>query len=129
MGSLKDHPTAQPIPLPSRDSVRLAEKILVNITPQETRVAVLEDAIVQELHIERSASRGIVGNIYLGQVKRVHPLISEVTLVEKLKTQKGIVIDQQVIPGANHFFENQIPELTDICDAYVEKRLGKSLVA
>ena len=73
MGSLKDHPTAQPIPLPSRDSVRLAEKILVNITPQETRVAVLEDNVVQELHIEREASRGIVGNIYLGKVKRVLP--------------------------------------------------------
>ena len=71
--SLKDHPTSQPIPLPTRDSMRLAEKILVNITPQETRVAVLEDNVVQELHIEREASRGIVGNIYLGRVKRVLP--------------------------------------------------------
>ncbi|WP_252346144.1 MULTISPECIES: ribonuclease G [unclassified Paludibacterium] len=62
----------QTIPLP-RDVPRHKEQILVNITPQETRVAVLEDAIVQELHIERSASRGIVGNIYLGQVKRVLP--------------------------------------------------------
>jgi ribonuclease G len=63
------HPT---IPLP-RDVPRHKEQILVNITPQETRVAMLEDATVQELHIERSASRGIVGNIYLGQVKRVLP--------------------------------------------------------
>lgn len=62
----------QTIPLP-RDLPRHKEQILVNITPQETRVAVLEDATVQELHIERSASRGIVGNIYLGQVKRVLP--------------------------------------------------------
>ncbi|BAK75057.1 ribonuclease, Rne/Rng family [Pseudogulbenkiania sp. NH8B] len=62
----------QSIPLP-RDLPRPNEQILVNITPQETRVAVLEDAIVQELHVERAASRGIVGNIYLGQVKRVLP--------------------------------------------------------
>ena len=62
----------QTIPLP-RDLPRHKEQILVNITPQETRVAILEDAIVQELHIERSASRGLVGNIYLGQVKRVLP--------------------------------------------------------
>ncbi|TCW32886.1 ribonuclease G [Gulbenkiania mobilis] len=62
----------QPIALP-RDLPRPKEQILVNITPQETRVAVVEDAIVQELHIERAASRGIVGNIYLGQVKRVLP--------------------------------------------------------
>ena len=62
----------QSIPLP-RDLPRPKEQILVNITPQETRVAVLEDAVVQELHVERAASRGIVGNIYLGQVKRVLP--------------------------------------------------------
>ncbi|MGL6071547.1 ribonuclease G [Craterilacuibacter sp.] len=62
----------QSITLP-RDFVRPQEQILVNITPQETRVAVLEDSVVQELHIERAASRGIVGNIYLGQVKRVLP--------------------------------------------------------
>ena len=62
----------QSIPLP-RDIQRPKEQILVNITPQETRVAVLEDSVVQELHVERAASRGIVGNIYLGQVKRVLP--------------------------------------------------------
>ncbi|MCP9760765.1 ribonuclease G [Aquitalea sp. S1-19] len=62
----------QSITLP-RDIVRPQEQILVNITPQDTRVAVLEDSVVQELHIERAASRGIVGNIYLGQVKRVLP--------------------------------------------------------
>ncbi len=49
------------------------EDILVNITPQETRVAVLIAGVVQELHIERSAMRGLVGNIYLGRVARVLP--------------------------------------------------------
>ena len=73
MNPLKEHPTSQPIPLLSRDSVRLNDKILININPQETRVAILEDNVVQELHVERSASRGIVGNIYLGKVRRVLP--------------------------------------------------------
>jgi len=50
-----------------------AEDILINITPQETRVAVLLAGVVQELHIERSATRGLVGNIYLGKVARVLP--------------------------------------------------------
>ena len=49
------------------------EDILINITPQETRVAVLNAGVVQELHIERSATRGLVGNIYLGRVARVLP--------------------------------------------------------
>lgn len=49
------------------------EDILVNITPQETRVAILVANVVQELHVERTATRGLVGNIYLGRVARVLP--------------------------------------------------------
>jgi ribonuclease G len=49
------------------------QDILVNWTPQETRVAMVENGAVQELHIERSLERGLVGNIYLGRVARVLP--------------------------------------------------------
>jgi ribonuclease G len=49
------------------------EQILVNVTPQETRVAVTEQGVVQELHVERRSARGLVGNIYLGTVARVLP--------------------------------------------------------
>ncbi|MEF9996456.1 MAG: ribonuclease G [Burkholderiaceae bacterium] len=49
------------------------EDILINLTPQETRVAVLLQGVVQELHVERTAVRGMVGNIYLGRVTRVLP--------------------------------------------------------
>ncbi len=48
-------------------------EFLINFTPQETRVALVEQGVVQELHVERTASRGIVGNIYLGKVVRVLP--------------------------------------------------------
>ncbi len=51
----------------------MANEILINVTPQETRVAVLEQSIVQELHIERVSARGLVGNIYVGRVARVLP--------------------------------------------------------
>jgi len=51
----------------------MAEDILINITPFETRVAIVEQGAVQELHIERSIQRGHVGNIYLGKVVRVLP--------------------------------------------------------
>ena len=51
----------------------MAHEILINVTPQETRVAMLEQGVVQELHIERSSARGLVGNIYLGRVARVLP--------------------------------------------------------
>jgi ribonuclease G len=51
----------------------MSEDILVNVTPQETRVAVIEQGSVQELHIERTRTRGIVGNLYMGRVARVLP--------------------------------------------------------
>jgi ribonuclease G len=49
------------------------QDILINWTPQETRVAVIENGAVQDLHIERALERGLVGNIYQGKVVRVLP--------------------------------------------------------
>jgi len=51
----------------------MAEEILINVTPQETRVAVIGAGQVQELLVERAANRGLVGNIYMGRVARVLP--------------------------------------------------------
>lgn len=51
----------------------MSEEILVNVTPRETRVAVVENGMLQELHIERGGHRGVVGNIYKGRVQRVMP--------------------------------------------------------
>jgi ribonuclease G len=53
--------------------VPLTEEILINVTPQETRVAVIEHGVTHELHVERTVARGIVGNIYMGRVIRVLP--------------------------------------------------------
>ncbi|MFN4148440.1 MAG: ribonuclease E/G, partial [Rhodocyclaceae bacterium] len=51
----------------------MSEEFLINVTPQETRVALMQQGAVQELHIERAGGRGIVGNVYLGRVVRVLP--------------------------------------------------------
>jgi ribonuclease G len=51
----------------------MSEEILINVTPQETRVAVTYLGAVQELHIERASQRGLVSNVYLGRVSRVLP--------------------------------------------------------
>jgi ribonuclease G len=50
-----------------------SQDILITWSPQETRVAVVENGAVQELHIERTLERGLVGNVYLGKVARVLP--------------------------------------------------------
>ena len=51
----------------------MSEQFLINFTPQETRIALMQQGVVQELHIERSSGRGIVGNVYMGKVVRVLP--------------------------------------------------------
>ena len=51
----------------------MGEEILINFTPMETRVAVIENGMLQEVYIERAERKGIVGNIYQGKVVRVLP--------------------------------------------------------
>ena len=51
----------------------MSAELLVNVTPRETRVALIESGALQEIFIERAHSRGLVGNIYKGRVCRVLP--------------------------------------------------------
>jgi ribonuclease G len=51
----------------------VSEELLINVTPLETRVAAVENGLLQEIYIERTRRRGLVGNIYLGTVSRVLP--------------------------------------------------------
>ncbi|SPZ45635.1 Ribonuclease G [Plesiomonas shigelloides] len=51
----------------------MTAELLINVTPSETRIAMVEGGVLQEVHIEREAKRGIVGNIYKGKVSRVLP--------------------------------------------------------
>ncbi len=51
----------------------MSEEILINVTPHETRVAVVENGVLQEVNIERTRKRGLVGNVYKGRVSRVMP--------------------------------------------------------
>jgi ribonuclease G len=52
---------------------QIKAEILTNITPHETRVAIIENGVLQEIHVERENQRGIVGNIYKGKIIRVLP--------------------------------------------------------
>ncbi len=64
------------------------------------------------------------GLIINGQADQVVPEPDVDKLVDKLKQQKGIVIDHVKIPGANHFYDDQIPELMGHVEGYLDKRLG-----
>lgn len=51
----------------------MSEELLINVTPMECRVALIENGTVNELYVERTVKRGLVGNIYKGKVVRVLP--------------------------------------------------------
>ncbi|MBT3336009.1 MAG: Rne/Rng family ribonuclease, partial [Methylococcales bacterium] len=51
----------------------MSEEILINVTPPETRVAVIENGVLQEIVIERMSQQELLGNIYIGEVCRVLP--------------------------------------------------------
>ncbi|MCB1423091.1 MAG: alpha/beta hydrolase [Nitratireductor sp.] len=64
------------------------------------------------------------GLIIHGDMDRVAPSSDVQGLVDKLKTQKGIKITQDIVEGANHFFSEQEEELIERCGIYLDKRLG-----
>jgi hypothetical protein len=67
-------------------------------------------------------SSGLMVN---GAKDRVVPTEAVRGLVDRLKTQKGIVIDHATVPDANHFFEGRMDGLMEVVDSYLDKRLGK----
>ncbi len=52
---------------------KMGSELLINVTPTEARVALVEHGVLQEVHVERRMKRGLVGNIYKGKISRVLP--------------------------------------------------------
>jgi len=82
----------------------MSEEILINVTPQETRVAVVAGGAVQELLVERAASRGLVGNVYMGRVARVLPGMQsafvEIGLPRAAFLHVADILETRAQPGA-----------------------------
>ena len=51
----------------------MSVELLINVSPRETRIAVVENGVLQEVFVERANRRGLVGNIYKGRIRRVLP--------------------------------------------------------
>jgi ribonuclease G len=99
----------------------MTEEILVNVTPRETRVAVVENGMLQELHIERGWRRGVVGNIYKGKVQRVMPGM-QAAFVE-------IGLDRAAFLHANDIFRSAIAPAIDTALATTEPPLEQDAAA
>ncbi|WP_455234619.1 ribonuclease G [Thiogranum longum] len=83
-------------------------ELLVNVTPQETRVAVVENGVLQEVFIERARRRGLVGNIYNGVVSRVLPGMQAAFIEIGLEraaflhaSDIAVAVDEEKIPQDN----------------------------
>ncbi|MEM1376811.1 MAG: alpha/beta hydrolase [Pseudomonadota bacterium] len=68
------------------------------------------------------------GLIIHGSEDRVAPPDAVQGLVDKLHTQKGILITQRTMEGANHFYQGYEEELLDECAMYLDARLRGELV-
>ena len=78
----------------------MRDEILINVTPRETRVAIVENGLLQEVHIERASRRGLVGNIYKGRVSRVLPGI-QAAFIEVGLERTAFLHAADIVPGAN----------------------------
>lgn len=78
----------------------MSEEILVNVTPRETRVAVVDNGATQDIYVERSTSRGMTGNIYRGKVVRVLPGM-QAAFVEIGAGRTGFLHAADLLPPGN----------------------------
>ena len=94
----------------------VARKLLVNVTPRETRVAVVENGMLQELHIERGSQRGVVGNIYKGKVQRVMPGM-QAAFVDIGPGSRGLPARQRHVPRSQLVRARSTTPPADAADA------------
>src|SRR5262245_48679213 len=78
----------------------MSKLILINSTPEETRVALIENQALAEIHLERARDRGIVGNIYKGKVVRVLPGM-QAAFVDIGLTKAGFLHVSDFYPGVD----------------------------
>ena len=94
----------------------MKEDILVNTTAQELRVAVMHQGVLQELHLDREANRGLVGNIYVGVVTRVLPGMQSAFIDIGLERAAFLHVadlwqsrtDAGIQPIEKHLYESQL---------------------
>src|SRR5476651_557126 len=116
----------------------MSEEILINITPMESRVAVVENGVLQEVHVERTQRRGIVGNIYKGKVVRVLPGMQaafvDIGLDKAAFLYVGDIVSDPNFPGFSEEMDEQagategdpreaadLPEPSEEADAAAQK--------
>jgi len=102
----------------------MSVEILINASPSETRVALIEQGLLQQIYIERNNRRGPVGNIYLGKVVRVMPGMQAAFVDIGLEKAGFIHAADIMVPGPDGY--ELVPQPTQTIDMLV--REGQYLV-
>lgn len=91
----------------------MSEEILINVTPQETRVAVVENGVLQEIYVERTVKRGLVGKIFKGKVSRVLPGMQAAFIDVGMERTGFLHLSDIVEPGDENDGEHHPKEIQD----------------
>jgi len=105
----------------------MSSEILINITPNESRVALVENGVLQEVYIERAAKRGLVGNVYKGKVSRVLPGMQAAFIEIGLERAAFLHASDIQVNGENNKVESinsLVNEGQEICVQVVKDPLG-----
>lgn len=98
-------------------------EILINVTPMESRVALVENGVVQEIFVERTQSRGLVGNLYLGKVSRVLPGM-QAAFVDIGLARTAFIHASDILPEGSQPITQLLHEGQSILVQVVKDQLG-----
>ncbi len=90
------------------------EEILINVTPSEVRAALLENGILQEVHIERASRRGVISNIYKGRVTRVLPGMQAAFVDIGLQRTAFLHVSDILRPNNGEESGDELPGIRDL---------------
>ncbi|MDB5306819.1 MAG: rng, partial [Gemmataceae bacterium] len=89
----------------------MKKEMLINVLqPEECRIAIVEDGVLEELYVERSSQESYVGNIYKGRIVNIEPSI------------QAAFVDFGI--GRNGFLH-----VSDVDPAYYKHLLSKDVLA
>jgi len=89
----------------------MSDEILINVTPPETRVAIVENGVLQEVLIERMRKRGLVGNIYKGRICRVLPGMQAVFVDIGLERAAFLHVSDLSVPDRERAVDDEIEKV------------------
>lgn len=97
----------------------MSAELLINVTPSETRVALVENGVLQEVNMERQGALGLVGNVYIGKVSRVLPGMQAAFVDIGLDKAaflhaSDIITHEEYTPEINSEKNNQVPDIREL---------------